>query len=274
MIILLKAREAVPKRGYYFRSWMTIVNSVYMCEDLDINDHLEKHQNGLGCGSPSHECATRQRIWNLLYVLEIMVGGPQGRHDFRVQADSCDFSASTLIPGFDDSEVQVSRQFSYLMKIARNVKETNMMWHRLQKRKKDWGLDEAFVRHNQDYVNWLQDLPRDMQVTLPLDGTEPWVASHYIAQLHCYHYLSIIMHHRPQIHFLSDAGDPAWRQHMTLCYSSAKNMCRIQEAMVHKFGLEALSCMQRGISFTIYSILTCTMVHLVSSPTLQSARPD
>lgn len=151
------------------------------------------------------------------------------------------------------------------MRIAKNIKETNLMWQALKKRKKDWGLDPAFVSHNQSFVNWMQDLPRDLQVQLLPDGSMPWIPSHYVGQLHAYHHLSIIMHHRPQIHFLSDAGDPSWKSHMLLCHSSAKAMCRLQEAIVQKYGLEALSCMQRGISFTIYSVLTCTMLHLVCS---------
>jgi len=35
LLIILKAREAAPKRGYYFRSWMTVVSCVQMAKDLD-----------------------------------------------------------------------------------------------------------------------------------------------------------------------------------------------------------------------------------------------
>lgn len=150
-----------------------------------------------------------------------------------------------------------------MLRIAKNVKETNQFWQALKKRKRDWGLDPAFVAHNQTFDNWERELPRDLQVQLPTDGSTPWISSHFVGQLHTYHQLSVVMHHRPQIHFLSDAGDQGWRSHMLLCHSAAKIMCRLQEAIVEKYGLEALSCMQRGISFTIYSILTCTMLHLV-----------
>lgn len=51
---------------------------------------------------------------------------------------------------------------------------------------------------------------------------------------------------------------------MEVCYDSAKKMCRLQEAVFHAFGLSGLLCMQRGINFVIYSVLTCTMIHLVS----------
>lgn len=165
--------------------------------------------------------------------------------------------------GLDEAEFQVSRQFTYMLRVAKNVKETNFLWQTLKKSKKIWGLDPAFVAHNQVFVDLMRDLPRDMQIQLPPDDSPPWLPSHYVAQVHCWHYLSVIMHHRPQIHFLADAGDPDWKAHMLLCYSSAKAMCRVQEAIIHKWGIEALSCMQRGISFTIYCVLTCTMLHLV-----------
>lgn len=87
MLILLKAREAVPKRGYFYRSWMTVVNSVLMCQELETNEHLDLHADGGTCGLPAHECNEKQRVWenekqrvwHTLFVLEIMVGGPQGK---------------------------------------------------------------------------------------------------------------------------------------------------------------------------------------------------
>lgn len=55
---------------------------------------------------------------------------------------------------------------------------------------------------------------------------------------------------------------------MTICYQSAKVLCRLQEALLAQFDMTGLLCMQRGINFTIYAILTCIMLHLIalSSP--------
>lgn len=78
MIVLLKAREAVPKRGYYYRSWMTVTSSVLMSQELELHEHFDLHRNGIPCGSPPTECAERTRTWQMLYALEIMIGGPQG----------------------------------------------------------------------------------------------------------------------------------------------------------------------------------------------------
>lgn len=150
------------------------------------------------------------------------------------------------------------------MRVARNVKETNLLWYNLSRQKDDWGIDPAFTGHNKDFEEWTRNLPRSLQIVLPSDGAEPWIPSHFIAQLHCWHHLSVIMHHRPQIRFMADAGLPGWKAHMVLCNESARSMCRIQEAILGRYGIKALSCMQRGISFTVYAVLTCTMVHLVS----------
>lgn len=78
MLILLKAREAVPKRGYYYRSWMSVVNMVAMAKDLGLHEHLEDHQTGSGCDPSDQNCAIKTRIWHTLFQLEIMIGGPQG----------------------------------------------------------------------------------------------------------------------------------------------------------------------------------------------------
>lgn len=76
----MKAREAVPRQGYYFRSWMTIVNLVAMAKDLELDQHYELHQSSQDCDSDSpEECVTKTRVWHALFAIELIVGGPQGK---------------------------------------------------------------------------------------------------------------------------------------------------------------------------------------------------
>lgn len=81
MILLLKAREASPKRGYFWRSWMTVVGLVAMAKDLELDDHYENHQMGKSCGSTLHDCVAKSRVWHMLFIMEVMVGGPQGGYN-------------------------------------------------------------------------------------------------------------------------------------------------------------------------------------------------
>jgi hypothetical protein len=78
LLLILKAREAVPKRGYYYRSWMTVVQCVQMGKDLGLDEHYDDHQAGHGCDSAPAECHLRTRIWQTVFVCEVMVGTPQG----------------------------------------------------------------------------------------------------------------------------------------------------------------------------------------------------
>jgi hypothetical protein len=78
LLLLLKARESAPKRGYYYRSWMTCRTIVFMAKDLEINEHYESHAGGKTCGSDPVECLTKTRIWQTILVCEMMVGAPQG----------------------------------------------------------------------------------------------------------------------------------------------------------------------------------------------------
>lgn len=77
-LLILKAREAVPRRGYYYRSWTTIANLVLMAKDLELHEHHEIHQMGRLCGSSVYDCSTKYRVWHTLYVVEFMIGAPQG----------------------------------------------------------------------------------------------------------------------------------------------------------------------------------------------------
>ncbi len=79
MILLLKARESSPKRGYFWRSWMTVVSLVAMAKDLEMDEHYELHQMGKSCGSSVHDCVAKTRVWHTLFILEVMIGGPQGQ---------------------------------------------------------------------------------------------------------------------------------------------------------------------------------------------------
>ena len=79
LLLLLKAREGVPKRGYYYRSWMTCKTAVSMAKDLELQEHFDVHQNGEQCGSDSVECLAKTRVWQTLLVCEMMIGGSQGQ---------------------------------------------------------------------------------------------------------------------------------------------------------------------------------------------------
>ncbi|KAF2707536.1 hypothetical protein K504DRAFT_383460 [Pleomassaria siparia CBS 279.74] len=264
MILLLKARESSPKRGYFWRSWMTVVSLVAMAKDLEMDEHYELHQMGKPCGSSVHDCVAKTRVWHTLFTLEVMIGGPQGRHDFGVALDTVDLDMPRPLPGLDTSDYPVSRQHTQYIRIVKNIQQTTLMYGNLKKKSTDWALDPNFVAHNANYPAWLRQLPEDMQIVYPPDGSAPWIPSHYVANMHCYHYLGVIMHLRPQLHAVSDSYDSIWKDHMISCYSAAKNMCKLQEAVLKTYGLPGLLCMQRGISFTIYSVLTCTMLHLVA----------
>ncbi|EHK98118.1 hypothetical protein M7I_6170 [Glarea lozoyensis 74030] len=76
-LIVLKARESSPKRGYYYRSWMTVVQCVQMAKDLGLDEHYEEHKAGRPCGSDLADCITKTRIWQTIFVCELMIGSPQ-----------------------------------------------------------------------------------------------------------------------------------------------------------------------------------------------------
>jgi hypothetical protein len=178
--------------------------------------------------------------------------------------DTLDLSIPHPVPGADESEYHTTRNFTYFTKLVRNVRRMNNIYARIKK-KKEWGIDPDFVQLNPSFEAWMSDLPNDLQITFPPDGSLPWLPSHFIGNLHSYYYLGIIMLHRPQLTFMEPTGvDGGWKHHMMICYSSAKLLCRLQESILQSFGMPGLLCMQRGINYSIYCILTCTVLHLVS----------
>lgn len=181
----------------------------------------------------------------------------------QVEIETVDFNVPRPIPNGDESEYHVSRNFIYFIRIVRNISRMNTIYARL-KRTKEWGIDPEFVQLNPTLHAWLTDLPNDLSVSYPADGSAPWLSSPFIGNLHSYYYLSLILFHRPTLAFLEPSGvDGQWKNHMMVCYNAAKMLCRLQEGVLQAFGLPGLQCMQRGINFTIYAILGCIVLHLV-----------
>ncbi|OAX78388.1 hypothetical protein ACJ72_07305, partial [Emergomyces africanus] len=264
LLLLLKAREGSPKKGYFYRSWQTVKTMVSMAKDLDLHEHKSYHSEGHFCGLDSVECLVQTRVWQTLLVVETMIGGPQGRSDFGVDPDTVEYGTSLNIPNLDAFEIERSRLFAYFTRNVRSIRLMTDSYHKLKKQP-DWGADPRFIENNNLIPDWLASLPPDLQVTYPPDGSPPWLPSHLVGNMHSHFQLSIIILHRPQLlASKSFTAGGKWRTHMVLCYNSARNLCRLQEAIVGSFGLNGLFYMQRGISFTVYGILTCTMLHLIA----------
>ncbi|EEH06568.1 conserved hypothetical protein [Histoplasma capsulatum G186AR] len=264
LLLLLKAREGSPKKGYFYRSWQTVKTMVSMAKDLDLHEHHSYHAEGLPCGLDTVECLVQTRVWQTLLVVETMIGGPQGRSDFGVDPDAVEYSTTLDIPNLDAFEIERSRLFAYFIRNVRSIRLITDSYHKLKKQP-DWGANPRFIENNTLIPDWLASLPADLQVTYPQDGSPPWLPSHLVGNMHSHFHLSIIILHRPQLlASKSFAAGGKWRTHMVLCYNSAKKLCRLQEAIVRSFGLNGLFYMQRGISFTVYGILTCTMLHLIA----------
>lgn len=88
LLIILKAREAAPKKGYYYRSWMTVVQCVAMAKDLGLDEHFEDHNAGRPCGTDPTDCITKTRIWQTIFVCECMIGSPQGKSRLHTPSTS------------------------------------------------------------------------------------------------------------------------------------------------------------------------------------------
>ena len=181
-----------------------------------------------------------------------------------VDPETVDLEIQRPLPGIDSSDYQISRQFTYFARKVRTVRRMHDIKGSVRPGdQKDWVADPRFVSLNNTLDKWLEDLPRDLQVKFSDDETAPWLPSHFVGNIHSYYHLTVIMLHRPQLVHASAYTDGSWKSHMAICYGSSKNMCRLQESVLQTFGLSGLLCMQRGINFVIYAVLTCTMIHLV-----------
>ncbi|KAI7360067.1 hypothetical protein KC320_g39 [Hortaea werneckii] len=235
MILLTKAREFVPRRGYFYRSWMTLKYVVTMGCDLGLNEHLDQHRLSGGCTFSRSECLVRTRIWQTLFGLEIMIGSPQGRTDFSVDIESVDLSLPPPSPDVDSFEQQTSRRFTYLAQGWRNIMMTTRLWLSMRRYKRDWALDPSFIQHNEDIDHWLNSMPSDLRINYPADDSPPWLGNdHFLANVHVYQHLVLVMHHRPQLQALLERRDQGFVRHLDMCVHAAAMICKLHEALLQE----------------------------------------
>src|SRR5579859_438471 len=140
-----------------------------------------------------------------------------GRVNFGVDPDSVDTRPDPPCSDVDDYEASVSRRFAYFIRNARNIRLITDAAHRVKK-KKDWGLDSQIVTYNEAFSRWLDELPLDLQLSMPADGSPPWLPTHFIGNMHSHYHLGVVMLHRPQlVASQSFAADDGLRHHLNLC---------------------------------------------------------
>ena len=177
----------------------------------------------------------------------------------QVKPSTVDLTPPRPTPGLDDCDYRTSRQFTFLVLMIQTVRRM----HDIKEETSDWVSNPEFVASETKLTKWLEGLPRDMQITWPQNDRPPWLPSHFVGNMHTYYHLTVIMLHRPQLSASGAFADGSWKRHMLISYGSAKAMCRLQEGIFQQFGLPGLMCMQRGINFVIYAVLTCALIHLV-----------
>lgn len=264
MLLLLKAREGNPKRGYFYRSWTSIQNISAMAKDLELDEHYAIHKDGGICGADETECLVKRRIWQVIFINELMIGGPQGRYDMSVNVETVDFELYPMPLHGNEEEHRISRNLTHFIRAVNNIRTINDTYKKIKKNK-EWAADPRVAALNPLFPKWLEHLPSELQIHYPPDSLAPWLPSHYAGNIHCYYHLSILILHRPQLMACTFTTDSNWKQLMTICYESAKAICRVQDAIMTQYGMTGFIAMHRGINFAIYCILTCTLLHLVSA---------
>ncbi|KAL2891513.1 Cutinase transcription factor 1 alpha [Ceratocystis lukuohia] len=266
VMILMKARESVPQKGYYYRSWMNIVSAIQMARELGLDEHSEEHNNGNECDLGPAECRLKTRVWQVVYTLETMIGSSQGRTQLSIDCAEVDFSIRSQETDEDISEYLVSRNFTYLARLVREIGLMNITYGKMKKKKNSaWASDPQFLKFGPALNNWRTSLPKEFDVTFPSDNSPPWIPSSFVGSLLSYHHLSKILLLRPQLSLCEpNSSGGQYKRIMLSCLSSSKDLCKLQEAVMRQYGYTGLQGMLRGYSYVVYCGLSCIVIHLVA----------
>lgn len=185
----------------------------------------------------------------------------------QVVPETVDLSLAVAMPGFTELEVEVHNHFVYFVYLIKNIRRMNDIHARL-KTNPNWRHDKEFLDCGPSLESWGRNLPASLAIDVPMELSIPvqQLSSHFTGNINTYFYLAKIMLHRPALGGGKNfALTKEWKFHMTHCYTSAKAIVRLNEAVFEQFGMIGIKCMVRGVNFTIYAMLTCTMIHMVCS---------
>jgi hypothetical protein len=189
-----------------------------------------------------------------------------GRNNMQCEPSSVDLSTPLRgAPELDDQEVIVHRNFIHFVRLIHNIRRMSDV-HAKLKSSPNWRNDPQFLQSGPSLEQWSYDLPADLHIEVNIDLSQPGpqVESHLSGNLQVYYHLARIMLHRPALAFgKTFASGGEWRRHMIVCTNAAKSMCRLEEVIFEHYGMLGLQCMSRGVNFSIYSLLSGAMIHLV-----------
>lgn len=66
------------KENYYYESWLGISRCIQIAQDLRLSQHAAHHQRPNACDSSTAKCRLMRRIWQTIYVVEVMISYPKG----------------------------------------------------------------------------------------------------------------------------------------------------------------------------------------------------
>lgn len=187
----------------------------------------------------------------------------------QIDPDTVDLTIPGRMPDLDDQEVRVYRNFVYFVYLLKTLRHMSEIYQKVKKGK-NWQSDPELLALAPRLQRWEDELPPDMKYPGAVDmGIQcPPPTSHFSGNVQCYYHLARILLHRPVL--TSPKGLPLdnsrsmWKTHMEICSVSAKAITRIIETIIQSFGIRGLQCMIRGVNFTIYCLLSSTLINLVT----------
>lgn len=190
-----------------------------------------------------------------------------GRDKMQCNPETVDDTLPIRIPEvLDDHEYAIHSQFIHLIALQKTIRRMVDVSSKLKARP-GWRNDPQFLRSAPTLDGWLMKLPQYLQVHVSVDLNDrpPQLESHFAGNLQVYYHLARMMLHRPALAYgktFSQGGE--WRHHMSECTTAAKAICRLEEVVFEQYGMLGFQCMSRGVNFSIYSLLSGAMIHLVS----------
>ncbi|EGX89621.1 C6 finger domain protein, putative [Cordyceps militaris CM01] len=116
LLILLKVKESMKKENYYYDSWLGVSRCIQIAHSLQLSRHTSHQAPGV-CDSGAAKCRLMRRVWQTIYVVEVMISYPNAYSALTVPVGTVDFSLGLNEDGFH-SATKEEFQFTQLALLA------------------------------------------------------------------------------------------------------------------------------------------------------------
>ncbi|KAG9304790.1 hypothetical protein G9A89_016820 [Geosiphon pyriformis] len=261
-ILMLKFQEGIPRKGFFFRSWLYFGVIIRMAENLGLNTKGSQQNMNIS----REEMTSRKRLWQTCFLYDQLMNGAQGR-DAVISLSNADIELPSKADFPDEQEFQIQTDFVHLVQLTKILASVGSLNSTASG---TWSSNPKLQILDATLDAWTSALPLRLQCSSALEernnSLPQFPTSHFAGFLNIlYHTIQILLH-RPYITSIQDSDkiSTPHPHHLNKCTIAANSISQTSQSMFNNWGPMVFQYPIRGGNFGVFCLVAASMIHLVN----------